>query len=188
MTLHSVIKPVILDRDGVINEDSDDYIKSPDEWIAIPGSLSAIAALSGAGYQVLVATNQSGLGRGLFDEFALAAMHQKMAGLVEELGGHIQGVFFCPHAPWDDCNCRKPRTGLLDAMEAELGISLTGAPYVGDSLKDLQCARAKGCRPVLVLTGKGTQTRSAATDEELADVSIYRDLADFVGDFLGNRE
>ncbi|MFM1895671.1 MAG: hypothetical protein RLZZ385_745 [Pseudomonadota bacterium] len=179
-----MLKPVILDRDGVINEDSDAYVKSAEEWLPISGSIEAIAQLSKAGFTVLVATNQSGIGRGLFDEFALAVMHQKMASLVEEAGGVLGGVFFCPHLPTDNCQCRKPRTGLLDTMEKEFGISLQGAPYVGDSLKDLQCARAKGCQPVLVLTGKGAETAATSPESELEGVTIFSDLAGFVQHYL----
>ena len=174
---------VILDRDGVINEDSDDYIRNEDEWIPIPGSIEAICRLSKAGWRVAVATNQSGLGRGYFDEFALARMHEKMRALVEECGGEIAGVFFCPHRPDEDCGCRKPRPGLLERMEAEFGISVAGAWYVGDTGKDLDCALAMGCRPALVLTGKGTETREKLGDGKLAEVPVFDDLlaaADFI--------
>jgi len=173
------VKLIILDRDGVINEDSDDYIKSAQEWVPIPGSIEAIAALSKAGYTIAIATNQSGISRHLFDEFDLAAMHQKMCELVEEQGGVISGVFFCPHGPDDGCECRKPAIGLLQQIESEFGTSVTGAPFVGDSAKDLLAAKLAGCVPVLVLTGKGTATRSECSDSELAGVAIHTDLNAF---------
>jgi len=173
------LKLIILDRDGVINLDSDDYIKSPEEWIPIPGSIEAIADLSKAGYTVTVATNQSGIARHLFDEFDLAAMHQKMCALVEEQGGEIAGVFFCPHGPDDGCDCRKPGIGLLKQIESEFGTSVSGAPFVGDSARDLLAAKLAGCRPVLVLSGKGALTRQACDESELAGVEIHTDLNAF---------
>lgn len=173
------MKLIVLDRDGVINEDSDDYIKSVDEWVPIPGSIEAIAALSKAGYTIAVATNQSGISRRLFDEFDLAAMHQKMCDLVEEEGGQISGVFFCPHGPDEGCECRKPGIGLLKQIESEFGTSVAGAPFVGDSAKDLLAAKLAGCQPVLVLTGKGAATRSECSDGELAGVAMHNDLNAF---------
>ena len=167
---------VILDRDGVINEDSDDYIRNEEEWVPLPGSIEAICRLSKAGWLVAVATNQSGLGRGYFDEFALARMHEKMRALVEQGGGEIAGVFFCPHRPDEDCGCRKPRTGLLERIEAEFGMSVAGAWYVGDTEKDVDCALAKGCRPALVLTGKGAQARRKLERDKLARVRVFDDL------------
>lgn len=156
---------LILDRDGVINHDSPDFIKSEDEWLPIAGSLEAIARASQAGWRVVVATNQSGLGRGLFDEFALARMHEKFLGLVEERGGRVEGIFYCPHAPEAGCDCRKPKTGLLSAIEESLGESLRGMPFVGDSLRDLQSAVAYSCRPILVTTGKGADTLARLGEE-----------------------
>ncbi len=173
------MKLIILDRDGVINQDSDDYIKSPDEWIPVPGSIEAIAQLSQAGYTVTVATNQSGIARHLFDEFDLAAMHQKMCALVEEQGGEIAGVFFCPHGPEEGRECRKPGIGLLKQIESEFGTSVSGAPFVGDSAKDLLAAKLAGCQPVLVLTGKGALTRLECDESELAGVEIHADLNAF---------
>ncbi|MBE9540107.1 MAG: D-glycero-beta-D-manno-heptose 1,7-bisphosphate 7-phosphatase [Proteobacteria bacterium] len=149
---------LILDRDGVINEDSDDYIRSVEQWVPIPGSIEAIADLSRAGFRIAIATNQSGLSRGYFDLDTLEQIHAKTCHLVEEEGGHIAGIFYCPHLPNEGCSCRKPATGLLEAIEAELGESAVGAFFVGDSLKDLQAAQAHGCRPLLVRTGKGTET------------------------------
>lgn len=153
------MKLVILDRDGVINEDSDEYIKSADEWIPISGSIEAIAQLTQAGYTVVVATNQSGLGRGLFSQQALEQMHQKMNQLVELAGGYINGIFFCPHRPSDQCSCRKPGTGMLEAIESSFQCSVQNKPFIGDSFKDLEAGVKKGCKPVLVLTGKGAKTK-----------------------------
>ncbi|MDX1491346.1 MAG: D-glycero-beta-D-manno-heptose 1,7-bisphosphate 7-phosphatase [Pseudohongiellaceae bacterium] len=178
------MKLVILDRDGVINQDSDDYIKSAEEWQPIPGSIEAIAALSNAGYTVAVATNQSGIARDYFDEFELSAMHQKMCSLVEEAGGEISGVFFCPHLPDEGCECRKPGIGLLKQMECEFGTSVEQAPFVGDSAKDLLAAKLAGCQPILVKTGKGERTFSQSSENELAGVGVYSDLRSFVKDFL----
>ncbi len=154
---------VILDRDGVINEDSAAYIKSADEWHAIDGSLAAIANLTKQGFRVFVASNQSGLGRGLFDQAALDAMHNKMRGQLADAGGKIERIFYCPHKPADQCPCRKPSTGLLAQLEQHLGETVDGAYFVGDSLKDMQLAIAKQCIPLLVLTGNGTHT--AMSDE-----------------------
>jgi D-glycero-D-manno-heptose 1,7-bisphosphate phosphatase len=151
---------VILDRDGVINFDSDDYIKTVEEWQPIPGSIEAIAALSKAGYRIAVATNQSGLGRGYFSEFTLANMHNLLLDLVEEAGGSIETIVFCPHKPDEGCACRKPETGLIDQIEAELNLSSAGAWYVGDAAKDMELAGRKSCKGVLVRTGKGRETES----------------------------
>lgn len=171
---------VILDRDGVINEDSDDYIKSLAEWKPLPGSIEAIAALSRAGFTVAVATNQSGLARGLFELEALEAMHQRLDELVEAEGGRLAGIFYCAHHPDDDCDCRKPKPGLIRAIEAELGESALGAWFIGDSLGDLEAAEAAGCEPVLVLTGKGPRTRARigdGPDSHWQGVRVYPDLA-----------
>jgi D-glycero-D-manno-heptose 1,7-bisphosphate phosphatase len=152
---------IILDRDGVINFDSDHYIKSPDEWQPIPGSLEAIARLTHAGWHVAVATNQSGVARGLFDINVLHAIHAKMVHALTEKGGKIDAIFFCPHAPDTGCQCRKPAPGLLHDIAARYGRSLNGVPAVGDSLRDLQAAAALACAPWLVLTGKGAGTLKA---------------------------
>ena len=166
---------VILDRDGVINEDSAAYIKSPEEFIPIPGSLEAIARLNRHGFTVMVATNQSGLARGLFDRSTLQAMHEKLQSLLERKGGHIDGIFVCPHGPDDDCDCRKPRPGLYLQIAKQLDVPLAGVPIIGDSLRDLQAARIVGAQPILVRTGKGEQT--LARGEDLHDVPVYTDLA-----------
>lgn len=171
---------VILDRDGVINEDSDDYIKSLDEWRPIAGSIDAIARLSKHGFTVAVATNQSGLGRGLFTLDDLEAMHDRLREMVESAGGHVAGIFYCPHTPEDHCACRKPRSGLIDAIEREFDTSARGAWFIGDSQRDLEAAAAKGCVPVLVRTGKGKiaeQQLAADTGLQWRDVQIFDDLA-----------
>lgn len=152
------MKLIILDRDGVINEDSDAFIKTPDEWVAVPGSLDAIARLCKAGYTVVIATNQSGLGRGLFDITALNAIHRKMQTAVKAAGGQIEAIFFCPHTPADNCDCRKPRQGMFSTIAERFETSLDDVPSVGDSLRDLQAAFLAGCTPILVMTGKGKQT------------------------------
>lgn len=149
---------VILDRDGVINHDSDDYIKNPDEWRPLPGSLEAIGRLCKAGFRIAVITNQSGVARGLFDLRTLAAIHTKMIGLVEKAGGRIDAIFFCPHGPEARCDCRKPGSAMfLEALE-RFGALPSETWAVGDQLRDLQAAHAAGCRTVLVLSGKGQAT------------------------------
>lgn len=170
-------KLVILDRDGVINVDSDDYIKSVDEWLPIPGSIEAIARLSRAGYQVAVATNQSGLARGYFDEVALANMHNYMYALVEEQGGRIDTVCFCPHGPDAGCDCRKPRPGLLEQIAEQLDMPVAGAWYVGDTEKDMHLAMSKQCRPILVRTGKGTAYERSLPAGQASRLVIADDLA-----------
>lgn len=152
------MKLIILDRDGVINQDSDDYIKSADEWIPIPGSLSAIARLNQAGYHVAVATNQSGLGRGLFTIDELNAIHNRMYQAIADEGGQIEALFFCPHGPDERCECRKPRPGLFYQICKRLFVSLENVPSIGDSLRDLQAAQLAGASPILVRTGKGVAT------------------------------
>ena len=169
-------KIVVLDRDGVINQDSPDYIKSPDEWLPIPRSIEAIARLHQAGYDVVVATNQSGLARGYFDEFTLAQIHEKLAMTVEEAGGLVSGIFYCPHGPEDGCTCRKPGVGLLQQIEAELSVDLAGHSFVGDSLRDLQCANEFAMQPVLVLSGNGNKTRAQLADHGLIDTPVFTDL------------
>ena len=153
---------IILDRDGVINHDSDDYIKSPDEWIPLEHSLEAISRLNHAGWNVVVATNQSGVERGLFDINTLHAIHNKMMAAVTEKGGRIDGIFFCPHAPASGCDCRKPAAGLLRDIAERFGTQLENTPVVGDSLRDLQAGAALGCSLWLVKTGKGRRTLAAA--------------------------
>ncbi len=169
------MKLIILDRDGVINYDSDQFIKSPDEWKPLPGSLEAIARLVQADYRVVVATNQSGIGRGLFDMATLNAIHDKMHKAVAHAGGRIDAIFFCPHAAASDCNCRKPRAGMLEEIAARYNVDMKGVPAVGDSLRDLECATQLGALPILVLSGKGMKTQ-AAGGLPLGTL-IYPDLA-----------
>lgn len=169
------MKLVILDRDGVINHDSDQFIKNPEEWKPIPGSLEAIARMNQAGYRVVVATNQSGIGRGLFDMPTLNAIHDKLHKSLALVGGRIDAIFFCPHTNESQCDCRKPKSGLLQEIATRYGISLAGVPAVGDSLRDLQAAARLGASPCLVLTGKGMKTRERG--DLPPDTRIFPDLA-----------
>jgi D-glycero-D-manno-heptose 1,7-bisphosphate phosphatase len=175
---------VILDRDGVINFDSDHYIKSIAEWTPIPGSVEGIAELWRCGFRVAIATNQSGVARGLFPLAELHRMHQRLRELVRDAGGRIELIAFCPHAPGASCLCRKPLGGLLDEIAAALGQRLTGVPFVGDSLSDVRAARNAGASPFLVRTGKGERTLKDIADKgedggsELAGVQVFADLAE----------
>ncbi len=173
------MKLAILDRDGVINYDSAEFIKTPDEWKPIPGSLAAIARLNQAGYRVVVATNQSGVGRGLLDMTRLTAIHDKMHKALAQVGGRIDAVFYCPHAADAGCRCRKPLPGLLEDISSRFGVDLTGVPLVGDSLRDLQAGTQVGAMPYLVLTGKGKETRKQGGLPP--DTRVYPDLAAAVG-------
>ncbi|MEX8517976.1 MAG: D-glycero-beta-D-manno-heptose 1,7-bisphosphate 7-phosphatase [Leptothrix sp. (in: b-proteobacteria)] len=176
------MKLVILDRDGTINEDRDDYVKSPDEWVPLPGSLEAIARLNHAGWHVVVATNQSGLGRGLFEMSTLNAMHLKMNHLLAQQGGRIDAVFFCPHAPEDNCRCRKPLPGLFEQIGLRYGIDLSQVNAVGDTLRDLQAASAVGCKPHLVRTGKSAELEDSGLHylvEQVPGLQVHADLAAF---------
>ena len=163
---------VILDRDGVINRESDAYIKSPEEWIPLPGSLEAIARLNRAGFTVVVASNQSGVGRGLFDLNALDAIHSRMQAELAKVGGKIDTIFYCPHKPEDNCDCRKPKAGLFTQIAERYRADLKGVPAVGDSARDVTAARTAGARPILVLTGRGREALLA-----LPEVEHYTDLA-----------
>lgn len=184
---------VILDRDGVINHDSDDYIKSPDEWQPLPGSLEAIARLCRADYTVVVATNQAGVGRGLFSLEMLTRIHRKMASSIRDKGGRLDSIFFCPHSPADQCGCRKPKPGMLLEISDRLSIGLSGVPVVGDSLRDLEAAAAAGAMPVMVKTGRGRLTQEQLSQGELShtlgQTPVYADLAAFTDAVLdGNLE
>jgi len=152
------VKLIVLDRDGVINYDSEQFIKSPDEWRPIPGSLEAISRLNHAGFRVVIATNQSGLGRGLFDMATLIAINDKMHKALAQIGGRIDALFYCPHTADSACECRKPKPGMLIEIGNRFGVELTGVPCVGDSVRDLQAAAAVEAQPILVLTGKGEKT------------------------------
>lgn len=186
------MKLIILDRDGVVNHDRDDYIKSADECVPIAGSIDAIVRLSKAGFTVVIATNQAGLAKGKFELEDLEAMHEKITGLVEENGGELGGIFYCPHHPDDNCKCRKPMPGMLDAIEAEFNTSVESSYFIGDSLRDLQAAVKKACKPILVRTGNGVRTLAQLavpglqTDSPVIDaeqVQVFDNLAaaiDFV--------
>jgi D-glycero-D-manno-heptose 1,7-bisphosphate phosphatase len=167
---------IVLDRDGVINKDSAQFVKSADEWQALPGSIAAVAALSRAGFQVAVASNQSGLARGLFDRKALDAMHEKLHALVAAEGGHIGCIVFCPHGPDDDCDCRKPKPGLLLQIAEHYELELDGVPVIGDSLRDLQAAATVGARPILVRTGNGRKTEQQL-GPPFENIDVFDDLA-----------
>jgi D-glycero-D-manno-heptose 1,7-bisphosphate phosphatase len=172
------MKLVILDRDGVINQDSDQFIKTPDEWKPIPGSLEAIARLNHAGFRVIVASNQSGIGRGLFDMGALNAINDKMYRALAQAGGRIDALFYCPHAADANCGCRKPKPGLFTDIAQRFNVDLAGVPSVGDSLRDLQAAAAVGAQPVMVLTGKGSKTQAAGGLPD--NTLVFADLAEAV--------
>jgi D-glycero-D-manno-heptose 1,7-bisphosphate phosphatase len=174
------MKLIILDRDGTINEDRDDFVKSADEWLPLPGALEAIARLNHAGWRVVVASNQSGLGRGLFDVVTLNAIHSKMHKLLGAQGGKIDAVFYCPHAPGEGCACRKPKPGLFEQIAERYGVEMRTVHTVGDSARDLQAGAALNCMPHLVLTGKGAVYRDAALPAEFpADTQVHDDLAQF---------
>lgn len=174
------MKLLVLDRDGVINEDSDDFIKKPEEWLPIKGSLEAIARLTHNGYYIVVITNQSGIGRGLFSADMLSQIHVRMLDYVHQHGGKIHSILFCPHKPEDKCNCRKPDTGLYDELAARLNVSFDEVFSVGDSIRDLVAAQDAGAKPVLVKTGKGRKSLEAMkSDDTLNDVPVYDSLAKF---------
>lgn len=176
------IKTVILDRDGVINFDSVQFIKSPAEWKPIPGSLEAIARLNQAGYRVVVATNQSGIGRGLFDMDTLNAIHEKMHKALFAVGGRVDAIFYCPHSADSKCDCRKPKPGMFNRIAVCLNVDLQGAPAIGDSARDLQAGVAAGCQPMLVLTGKGAKTFDEGNLPE--GTLVFSDLATAVDHIL----
>ena len=169
------MKLVILDRDGVINQDSDQFIKTPEEWKPIPGSLEAIARLNHAGYRVVVASNQSGIGRGLFDMATLNAINEKMYKALGQLGGRIDALFYCPHPAEANCACRKPKPGMFHDIARRFNMSLFEVASVGDSLRDMEAASAAGAQPLLVLTGKGRKTQMAGGLP--ANTKVYDDLA-----------
>ncbi|MES2998778.1 MAG: D-glycero-beta-D-manno-heptose 1,7-bisphosphate 7-phosphatase [Pseudomonadota bacterium] len=181
------MKLIILDRDGVINDESKDYIKSPDEWHPIPGSLQAIALLSQAGYTIAVATNQSGVGRGYYTEAVLAQIHQKMLDCLKAKGGIIDKVFYCPHHPDDHCHCRKPDVGLFEQIAAAYSINLKNIVAIGDSLRDIQAAEKVACEPILVLTGNGQETLK--NNPDLRDkIPVFPDLLAAVKALLKKNE
>jgi len=169
------MKLIILDRDGVINHDSPDYVKSPQEWTALPGSLDAIARLARADWRVVIASNQSGIARRLFSMQTLNAIHAKLRRELAEIGGAIDAIFVCPHGPQDECLCRKPRPGLFHDIARRYEVPLTNIPAVGDSLRDLQAAHLAGCAPILVRTGNGEKTIQRGSLPQ--GTQIYDDLA-----------
>ena len=181
------MKLVILDRDGTINTDSDDFIKTPEEWTPLPGALEAIARLNHDGWRVVIASNQSGLGRGLFDVASLNAIHTKMHKMLAAVGGRVDAVFYCPHSPEESCLCRKPLPGLFEQIGARFGLPLKGVPTAGDSARDLQAGAAAGCEPHLVLTGKSAAFRDGGQPVGLpAGTVLHADLSAFV-DFIIER-
>lgn len=174
------MKLVILDRDGTINVDSDEFIKTPEEWRPLPGALEAIARLNHAGWHVAVASNQSGLGRGLFDVAALNAIHHKMHKSLAAFGGRIDAVFYCPHTPGDDCQCRKPKPGLFEQIGERFGVDLRTTHVVGDAPRDLQAGAAVGCQPHLVLTGKAEGLKGKPLPEDYPEgTRVHDDLGAF---------
>lgn len=176
------MKLIILDRDGVINQDSDNFIKSPDEFIPLPGSLEAITKLKKAGYTVAVATNQSGIARKLYSLETLHQMHDKLANLLTELGGQVDYIAYCPHGPDDHCECRKPKPGMYHDIAQHFDTTLTDVPVVGDSLRDLQAAQSVNAKPYLVKTGKGQRT--VAKGEGLDGIPVFNDLSSVVDELL----
>ena len=179
------MKLVVLDRDGVINQDSDNFIKTVDEFIPLPGSIEAIAKLKHAGYQVYIATNQSGIFRGYYNVATLNAMHEKLATLLQEYDVKIDGIEFCPHGPDDNCDCRKPKAGMYLTIAKQAGLSdYSNILVVGDSLRDLQAARTINAKPHLVRTGKGERTINKG--DGLKDIPVYNDLSDFVNQLLSH--
>jgi len=184
------MKLLVLDRDGVINQESPEFIKSPEEWLPIKGSLEAIGRLSQAGYHIVVVTNQSGVGRGLISADMLAKIHIRMIDYVQEYGGKIQSILFCPHRPEDGCDCRKPKPGLYTDLANRLNLSFNGVFSVGDSIRDLQAAKAAGARPVLVKTGNGRKSAKELNSNpelKLDDTLIFDNLAEFVDTLLKDK-
>lgn len=174
---------IVFDRDGVINADSPDYIKSPDEWHALPHALHALARLYKAGYKLVIATNQSGIARKLFDEKILEKIHKKMLKEIENAGGKIEAIFICPHGPEDNCDCRKPKPGLLIKIGKHFHLAPSRILTIGDSLRDIQAAKTFGAKAVLVLTGNGKKTLEGATKSDLEGVEVYANLNELV-DYL----
>ena len=190
------MKLIILDRDGVINQDSPDFIKSPEEWIPIDGSLEAIGRLSQAGYEVVILTNQSGIGRGLISPDMLSQIHVRMLDYIQQHGGKIQIILFCPHHPDEECTCRKPKTGLYKELTKRLNIDLAGTYSVGDSLRDLIAAKSAGASPILVKTGNGRKTVKELKNSQanknkqqlsLDDINVFESLAKFVDALLSDK-
>src|SRR5574337_592263 len=185
--MQPIPKLIILGRDGILNEFSEEHIKSPDEWVAIPGALEAVARLNHAGWRVVVATNQSGIGRGMIDMASINAVHAHMMGELHRHGGRIDAVFFCPHTPEDECDCRKPRPGMMFEITRRYGVDPSQVPMVCDTLRDLQAAQAAGCEPHLVRSGRAAvldAAEIAAMLEQVGGVSVHRDLAELAARLL----
>ena len=183
------MKLLILDRDGVINQESNEFIKSPDEWLPIKGSIEAISRLSQAGYYIVVISNQSGIGRELFSADKLSQIHLKMINEVQQHGGKIQSIFFCPHHPDDDCECRKPKIGLYQELAERLNVSFNDVYSVGDSLRDLQAAKTAGAIPVLVKTGNGNKTQRKINNDDTLNLNstlVFKNLSKFTDALLYN--
>ena len=180
------MKLVILDRDGVVNQDSANFIKNPNEWIAIPNSLEAIALLNQSGFRVALATNQSGIARGLFDMATLNAINDKMHRALAQLGGRIDAMFYCPHAADDNCTCRKPKTGMIKDISRRFSVDLSEVYAVGDSLRDLQAFHDAGCKPILVRSGKGEET--LAHGDLPPNTLIFADLNEAVQHIIAETE
>ena len=178
-------KIIILDRDGVINFDSPDYIKSPDEWHPIPGSLDAIATLNRAGFQVIIATNQSGVARGYYNLLMLDEIHEKLMAELAAVGGYIEEIFFCPHHPDEHCACRKPKTGLFQQIQKKYEVDLRDVFFIGDSFSDVEASRAVGCKFIMVLTGNGAKTLAA--HPELQTLLQFRNLAE-AAEYIVNQQ
>ncbi len=177
------MKLIILDHNGVINQSSETFIKTPDEWQPLPGSMEAIARLTHSGYRIVTATNQSGIGRGLLDMVTFNAINDKMYKSVAQAGGRIDSIFFCPHTGTDKCNCRKPKTGMFEEIMQRYGTDLKNVPAIGDALRDLQAAEAVGALPILLLTGKGTITHEQ--NELPPRTLVFDDLSAAVNAIVG---
>lgn len=175
---------VILDRDGVVNHESDSFIKTPEEWLPIDGALQAIARLNHSGFRVVIATNQSGLARKLFDIEVLNRIHAKMQRQLSEVGATVEAVFFCPHSARDHCECRKPKPGMINEIGERLRVSVEGVPLIGDSQRDLDAANAAGARPILVRTGNGSKTEKLLSDDS---VDVFDDLSDAADALIAER-
>jgi D-glycero-D-manno-heptose 1,7-bisphosphate phosphatase len=184
------VKLVILGRDGVLNEYRDDHVKAPEEWVPLPGALEAVARLNHAGWHVVVATNQSGIGRGMIDMASMNAVHAHMMQVLQRAGGRIDAVFFCPHPAEEECDCRKPLPGMMKQIGQRYGLDLATVPMVGDTLRDLQAAAAAGCPAHLVRTGRAAPWDAATLEralEQSPGAAVHKDLAAFA-DFLLHRE
>lgn len=177
---------IILDRDGVLNQDSDEYVKSVDEWLPLPGSMEAVGRLCQAGYTIAIATNQSGIARGYFNLAELHAMHTKMEQLAADFGGHFAHIAYCPHGPDDQCSCRKPLAGLIHEIEQNLQVSAADAWMIGDSIRDLEAGIKAGCKVALVRTGKGLKSEQKLAENGLENTPIFADLASFADSLLTN--